>query len=84
LICIRENGGVVSELDVGNVIAKVQWCCRAIIYDEMLRKMERREKKAWKELGKYVRRGGRYTAFNSLRQLVMHLAQRATAGRVTG
>jgi hypothetical protein len=62
-----------AESDITNIIAKLQWCCRAMIYEEMLQKMERMsEKKAWKKLGRYVKEG-RYTAFNSLRQ-VMHLA----------
>jgi len=71
--CIREDGGFASELDVANTIAKLQWCCRAMVYNEILRKMKQMtEKKAWKKVGKYVKEG-RYTAFNSLRQ-VMHLA----------
>jgi len=71
--CIREDGGFVSELDVANTIAKLQWCCRAMVYEEMLIKMQvMTEEEAWKELGIYVKEG-RYTAFNSLRQ-VMHLA----------
>jgi len=70
---MREDGGFVSELRVTNLIAKLQWCCRAMIYEEMLRKMEKMtEAKAWKKLGKYVKEG-RYTPFNSLRE-VMHLA----------
>jgi len=70
---IREGGSFMAELEVTNIIAKLQWCCRALIYEEMLRKMERMpEKRAWKKLGRYVKEG-RYTAFNSLRQ-VMHLA----------
>src|SRR5947207_11736132 len=44
-----------------------------MIYEEMLRKMERMsEKQAWKKLGRYVKKD-RYTAFNSIRQ-VLHLA----------
>jgi hypothetical protein len=73
MACLREDGGFVSELRVGNVITKLQWCCRALIYEEVLRRMKTmREDEAWEELGKYVKEG-KYTAFNSLRQ-VMHLA----------
>src|SRR5579871_609795 len=75
--CIREDCGFASELDVANTIAKLQWCCRAMVYNEMLKKMKRMtEKAAWKKVGKYVKEG-RYTAFNSLRQ-VMHLASGIT------
>src|SRR5579871_3317340 len=71
--CIQEDGGFVSELDVANRIAKLQWCCRAMVYEEMLKKMQvTTEEEAWEELGIYVKEG-RYTAFYSLRQ-VMHLA----------
>jgi len=76
---IREGGSFMAESDITNIIAKLQWCCRAMIYEEMLRKMERMpEKRAWKKLGRYVKEG-RYTAFNSLRQ-VMHLASAIVYG----
>jgi len=70
---IKEDGSFMAESDITNIIAKLQWCCRAMIYEEMMKRMERMsEKRAWKKLGRYVKEG-RYTAFNSLRQ-VMHLA----------
>jgi len=48
---IREGGSFIAESDITNIIAKLQWCCRAMIYEEMLRKMERMsEKRAWKKL----------------------------------
>jgi hypothetical protein len=70
---IKEGGSFMQESDITNIIAKLQWTCRAMIYEEMLRMMEMTtEKRAWKQLGKYIKEG-QYTAFNSLRQ-VMHLA----------
>jgi len=70
---ITEGGSFMAESDITNIIGKLQWTCRAMIYEEMLRKMENMlEKRAWKKLGKYVKEG-RYTAFNSIRQ-VLHLA----------
>src|SRR5947207_13521798 len=50
-----------------------------MIYEEMLRKMERMsEKQAWKKLGRYVKKD-RYTTFNSIRQ-VLHLASTIAYG----
>ena len=76
---IKEGGSFTQESDITNIIAKLQWTCRAMIYEEMLRKMETTtEKQAWKELGKFVKEG-RYTAFNSIRQ-VLHLASAIAYG----
>jgi superfamily II DNA helicase RecQ len=76
---IKEGGSFMQESDITNIIAKLQWTCRAMIYEEMLRSMERMtEKKAWKKLGKFVKEG-RYTAFNSIRQ-VLHLASAIAYG----
>jgi len=76
---ITEGGSFMMESDITNIIAKLQWTCRAMIYEEMLRKMERMpEKRAWKKLGRYVKEG-RYTAFNSIRQ-VLHLASAIAYG----
>jgi len=76
---ITEGGSFMMESDITNIIAKLQWTCRAMIYEEMLRKMERMpEKRAWKKLGKYVKEG-HYTAFNSIRQ-VLHLASAIAYG----
>ena len=62
---IKEGGSFMQESDITNIIAKLQWTCRAMIYEEMLRKMETMtEKQAWKELGKFVKEG-RYTAIRS-------------------
>lgn len=59
--------GFASELEVANVIAKLQWCCRAMMYEEILRRLETTaEEEVWADLGRYVKEG-RYTAFNSLR-----------------
>jgi superfamily II DNA helicase RecQ len=70
---ITEGGSFMQESDITNIIAKLQWTCRAMIYEEMLRMMETMtEKKAWKKLGKFVKEG-QYTPFNSIRQ-VLHLA----------
>src|SRR5215471_5869119 len=63
---IKEGGSFMQESDITNIIAKLQWTCRAMIYEEMLETMT--EKLAWKQ---YVKER-RYTAFNSIRQ-VMHL-----------
>src|SRR2546430_16186929 len=50
-----------------------------MIYEEMLWKMEMMtEKQAWKKLGKFVKEG-RYTSFNSIRQ-VLHLASAIAYG----
>jgi RecQ family ATP-dependent DNA helicase len=76
---IKEGGSFMQESDITNIIAKLQWTCRAMIYEEMLRKMETMtEKQAWKKLGKFVKEG-RYTAFNSIRQ-VLHLASAIAYG----
>jgi len=76
---IKEGGSFMQESDITNIIAKLQWTCRAMIYEEMLRKMEiMTEKQAWKKLGKFVKEG-RYTAFNSIRQ-VLHLASAIAYG----
>lgn len=76
---IKEGGSFMQESDITNIIAKLQWTCRAMIYEEMLWMMETTtEKQAWKQLGKYVKEG-RYTAFNSIRQ-VMHLASAIAYG----
>jgi hypothetical protein len=73
MACIRGDGAFVAESDVTNLIASLQWYCRALIYEGMLRKLDTlMEKRAWKELGKYVKES-KYTAFNSLRH-VIHLA----------
>jgi hypothetical protein len=76
---IKEGGSFMQESDITNIIAKLQWTCRAMIYEEMLRMMETTtEKQAWKRLGKYIKEG-RYTAFNSIRQ-VLHLASAIAYG----
>jgi len=76
---IKEGGSFMQESDITNIIAKLQWTCRAMIYEEMLRSMETMtEKQAWKKLGKFVKEG-RYTAFNSIRQ-VLHLASAIAYG----
>jgi len=76
---ITEGGSFMKESDITNIIAKLQWTCRAMIYEEMLRMMETMtEKQAWKKLGKFVKEG-RYTAFNSIRQ-VLHLASAIAYG----
>ena len=76
---IKEGGSFMQESDITNIIAKLQWTCRAMIYEEMLRMMETTtEKQAWKQLGKYIKEG-RYTAFNSIRQ-VLHLASAIAYG----
>ena len=50
-----------------------------MIYEEMLRSMETMtEKQAWKKLGKFIKEG-RYTAFNSIRQ-VLHPASAVAYG----
>ena len=70
-----------TEADVTNIIAKLQWCCRAMIYEEIERRMTTNkwsEKRAWKKYERYVKEG-RYTAFNSLRQ-IMHLASNIAYG----
>jgi len=81
LVCssIMEGGSFMQESDITNIIAKLQWTCRAMIYEEMLRMMETMtEKQAWKKLGKFIKEG-RYTAFNSIRQ-VLHLASAIAYG----
>lgn len=76
---IMQGGSFMSEADITNIIAQLQWCCRAMIYEEIQRKMRRwSEKRAWKKYGRYIKEG-RYTAFNSLRQ-VMHLASHIAYG----
>jgi hypothetical protein len=76
---ITEGGSFMGESDITNIIAKLQWTCRAMIYEQMLRKMKRiSEKRAWKKLGKYIKEG-RYTAFNSIRQII-HLASTIAYG----
>ena len=42
---IKEGGSFMQESDITNIIAKLQWTCRAMIYEEMLRKMERMSEK---------------------------------------
>ena len=37
---IKEGGSFMQESDITNIIAKLQWTCRAMIYEEMLRSME--------------------------------------------
>ena len=55
---IAEGGSFMQESDITNIIAKLQWSCRAMIYEKMLRKMERMsEKRVWKKLGRYVKEG---------------------------
>jgi hypothetical protein len=74
---IKEGGSFMQESDITNIIAKLQWTCCAMIYEKMLRSMETMtEKQAWKKLGKFVKED-RYTAFNSIRQ-VLHLASTIT------
>ena len=76
---IEERGNFMQESNIMNIIAKLQWTCRAMIYEKMLRKMEMMtEKQAWKKLGKFIKEG-RYTAFNSIRQ-VLHLASAIAYG----
>ena len=76
---IKEGDSFMQESDITNIIAKLQWTCRAMIYEEILRSMEMMtEKQAWKKLGKFVKEG-RYTAFNSIRQ-VLHLASAIAYG----
>jgi len=50
---IKEGGSFMQESDITNIIAKLQWTCRAMIYEEMLRLMEMMtEKKSVEEIGK--------------------------------
>ena len=70
---IKEDGSFMQELNITNIIAKLQWTCCAMIYEKMLRSMKTMtKKKAWKKLKMYVKKE-RYTAFNSIRQM-LHLA----------
>ena len=34
---IKEGGSFMQESDITNIIAKLQWTCRVMIYEEMLR-----------------------------------------------
>ena len=74
VVSLTKGGGFVGVLDITNIIAKLQWTCRAVIYEELLRRMAngQAESEAWGELCIFIRQD-RYTAFNSLRQ-AMHLA----------
>lgn len=68
-----------QESDITTIIAKLQWTCRAVIYEEMLRSIETMtEKQVWTKLGKFIKEG-RYTAFNSIRQ-VLYLASAIVYG----
>src|SRR5438045_7303772 len=37
---IAEGGSFMQESDITNIIAKLQWTCHAMIYEEMLQRME--------------------------------------------
>ena len=79
ITAIKDGGNFMLETDITNMIAKLQWGCRAMIYEEMLRRMERMpEHEAWSQLGPYLKEGN-YTAFNSIRQ-IMHLASNIAYG----
>lgn len=38
---IKERDDVMEETDIAGIIAKIQWTGRAMIYEEMLRRMEK-------------------------------------------
>lgn len=67
---IMKEDNFMTESDITNIIVKLQWTYRVMIYEEMQWKMERMtEKWAWKKLDRYVKKK-RYTAFNSIRQII--------------
>ena len=76
---IMEGGNFMGETDIAAIIAKLQWTCRAMIYEEMMTRMKTMsEKQAWRQLGRFIKEGD-YTAFNSIRQ-IMHLASAIAYG----
>ena len=86
MVISRTNGGsFVSVLDITNIIAKLQWTCRAMIFEELLRRIKpesesesEAESDVWADLSRYICQDY-YTAFNSIGQ-AMHLASAIVYG----
>src|SRR5208282_6281114 len=79
MMSIMEGDNFMRETDIIDIIAKLQWMCRAMIYEEMIRRMKTMsEKETRGQLNRFIKEGD-YTSFNSIRQ-IMHLASAIVYG----
>ena len=82
LACIGENDKFMHVKWIPPIIAWLQWCCRAVVYREiMIQVKSHRNSKVGEELRRYVQINHN-TPFNSIRQAT-HLAS-SIAGMGTG
>ena len=66
IISIRESDNFMIKSNITNIIMKLQWYYRIMIYKKILQKIERiSKKKIWKKLERYIKKN-KYIIFNSL------------------